>query len=168
MGCAGRSASLRDLMRWPFSKKHPPLSIPPRDAQRWTVAEGDVGGGPLIVPSNDAARELAGHPDLPIKLGLAVPLNRPAPGGLPDADENAELGRVEDLIVERVLAAGVAVHAMSLTTGVMKEFVFYVAPGMDIATVHTRLRDEVSSHDVQCMAVKDPKWASYREFVPSP
>jgi len=152
-------------MRWPFSKKHPELSIPPEDKQRWTVAQGQHGGGPLVVRVNEAGRELAGHPDLSIKLGFAIPLNRPTEGGLPDPEENAELGAVEDLIAERVLTGHVGLHAMTLTTGVMKEFVFYIAPGRDIAALHSALREEVSSHDVQCMAIKEPNWDSFREFV---
>jgi hypothetical protein len=154
-------------MRWPFSKKHSELTLPPEDAQRWSVASGDYGGGPLVVRFNESARDVAGHPALPIKLGFAVPLNRPNEGGLPDATENEELAAIEDLIAQRVLAGAVGVHAMTLTTGVMKEFVFYIAPGLDIAALHAALREQVQSHDVQCMAVEEPGWASFRGFVPS-
>jgi hypothetical protein len=55
---------------------------------------------------------------------------------------------------------------MTLTTGVMKEFVFYIPSGRDIAGLHSALRAEVPTHDVQCMAVKEPNWNSFREFTP--
>jgi hypothetical protein len=152
-------------MRWPFSRKHHELRIPPPGEQRWSVAQGDHGGSPVLVRFNVAARELAGHPGLPIKLGFAVPLQRPNEGGLPDADENAELAAIEDLIVERVLTDAVGLHAMTLTTGVMKEYVFYIAPGLDIAGLHAALRKAVSSHDVQCIAIEDPRWKSFRDFT---
>jgi hypothetical protein len=68
--------------------------------------------------------------------------------------------------VRRVSSTVVGVHALTLTTGVMKEWVFYVAPGADIAKIHKDVRSQVASHDVQCMAVEERKWESYRAFVP--
>jgi hypothetical protein len=153
------------FMRWPFSRKHRELRIPPLDEQRWSLVQGNYGGGPLLVRFNEAARELAGHPELSIKLGFAVPLNRPNKGGLPDAAENQQLTLVEDLIAQRVLAEAVGLHAMTLTTGVMKEYVFYITPGLNIAAVHAALRESVSSHEVQCMAIEEPGWKSFRAFV---
>ncbi len=152
-------------MRWPFSKKDRELRIPPVEAQRWTVAHAGVGGEPLIVRSNDAARELAGHPALPIKLGFAVPLNRPNEGGLPDGEEHQQLTAVEDLIAAQVLASGPGVHALTLTTGVMQEVIFYVTPDRDFAGLHARVTEAVSSHTVQCLAVEDPEWESFLEFT---
>jgi hypothetical protein len=153
-------------MRWPFSKKQRELSIPPQAEQRWSVARGQQAGDPILVRFNEAGRELAGHPELSIKLGFAVPLNRPNEGGLPDPDENSELATIEDLIAQRVLTGAIGLHAMTLTTGVMKEFVFYIPPGRDIAALHSALREEVVTHDVQCMAIKEPNWDSFREFTP--
>ena len=152
-----------------FSRKHRDLthlSIPPVDEQRWSVVQGEVGGGPLVVRFNESARKLVGNSGLPIKLGFAVPLNRPHRGGFPDAAENQALGAVEDLVAQRVLASSVGLHAMTLTTGEMKEFVFYIAPGLDITRLHEALRKEVPSHDLQCMAVEEPGWESFRGFVP--
>ncbi|MCA8972580.1 MAG: DUF695 domain-containing protein, partial [Planctomycetes bacterium] len=87
-------------------------------------------------------------------------------GGLPDAAENEALDAIEDLVVQRVLASVVGMHAMTLTDGVMKEIVFYIAPGLDIASLHEALRGEVVSHDLQCMAVKERSWRSFRMLVP--
>jgi|JRYL01.1.fsa_nt_gb hypothetical protein len=156
-------------MRWPFSRKQRDLThltIPPVDEQRWSVAQGEVGGCPLVVRFNESARKLAGHSGLPIKLGFAVPLNRPNHEGLPESAENEALGAVEDLVAQRVLASSAGLHAMTLTTGDMKEFVFYIAPGLDIARLHEVLRQEVPSHDLQCMAVEEPGWESFRSLVP--
>jgi hypothetical protein len=148
-----------------FSKKHRELRIPPQDEQRWSVLQGNYDEGPLLVRFNEAGRELAGHPGLPIKLGFAIPLRRPNKGGLPEPEENEELAAVEDLIAQRVLANAVGLYAMTLTTGIMKEYVFYVAPGLDIARLHAALRKEVMSHEVQCVAIEEPRWESFRDFV---
>ena len=153
-------------MIWPFSKNKDKLEIPPEGEHEWGFAEGDSDGAPLIVRYNETAAGFAGHSDLPIKLGFAIPLNSPNVGGLPDAEENSELDVIEDLIVREVMAVTHGVYSLALTTGVMKEFVFYIAPGADIAKLHEDIRNQVSSHDVQCMAVEERKWESYRTFAP--
>ena len=50
-------------------------------------------------------------------------------------------------------------HALTLITGAMKEYVFYIATGVDIASLHAGVRDSVSSHEVQCIAVQEPVWS---------
>jgi hypothetical protein len=153
-------------MRWPFSKKDRGLTIPPPDKQHWSVGLADNGGAPLLVRFNESARDLTEHAALPIKVGFAVPLNRPNEGGLPDAEENQQLLAVEDLIVAHVLGAGSGIFVLTLTNGVMKEWVFYVAAGSDIAGLHAAVRERVSSHDVQCIAESEPGWATFRQFAP--
>lgn len=39
-------------------------------------------------------------------------------------------GVIEDLVAQRVLEGAVGVLAMTLTTGIMIEFVLYIAPGL--------------------------------------
>ena len=152
-------------MVWPFSKRESKLEIPPEDEHRWGVAQRDFEGEAVIVRYNETAAGFAGHSELPIKLGFAIPLNRPNEGGLPDADENAELDLIEELIVSKVTAATRGAYVLALTTGAMKEFVFYIASGVDIAELHEDIRGEVSSHDVQCMAAEERKWESFRAYA---
>ena|SRR6476660_2932895 len=150
---------------WPFSKQLRPLE-PSEDQYRWSVAQGDYRGAPLIVRCNQTAGDWVGQPGLSVKLGFAIPLIHPNPVGLPNPEENAELGTIEDLISHEVLSKTRGVHALTLTTGMMKELVFYIAPGADIAKLHESIQSHVTSHDVQCMAVEEPNWESYRAFVP--
>ena len=156
---------------WPFSKKHakdiaqlPPMSS---DEMTWGVAEAGYGGAPLIIRFNSSASEWAGHPALPIKLGFALPLNSPNEGGMPDPAENERLGAIEDIIVREVEARTTGVQALVLTTGTMKEFVFYVSRETDFAGLHEAIKAAVPTHDVQCIAEHEPKWDSYRQFNPS-
>ena len=152
---------------WPFSKKSQPLELPPDDEQRWNIAQADDGGNPLIVRFNETARSWAEHEAFPVRLGFAVPLNQPVPGGLPEPAENATLLEVEDVILGIVQPAVTGLHVLTLTDGQMKEWVFYIAPGADVAQLHARIRSQVTTHDVQCMAVEDRQWKSYRDFVPA-
>ena len=153
-------------MVWPFSKKPRTLDLPPEGHHRWALAQTRGEGSNLLVRYNQTAGDWAGHPELPVKLGFAIPLNRPNRGGLPDPEENAELGAIEDLISREVFSATRGIHALTLTDGAMKELVFYVVPGTDVAKLHETIRSKVSSHDVQCMAVVEREWDSYRALVP--
>lgn len=141
----------------------PAISDP---CHQWGVAESGYDGSPLIIRFNSTAQEWVAHPDLPIKLGFAIPLNHPNETGLPHPDENEQLNQIEDVILREVEARARGMHVLALTTGTMKEFIFYVDTGADIKTIHETVQSHVSTHDVQCMAVEEPAWDSYKEFVP--
>jgi hypothetical protein len=108
----------------------------------------------------------SGLDTLTCQFGFAIPLKHPDETGLPGPAENAELYPIEDLITREVSAKTRGIHALTLTTDTMKEFVFYIAPGADIANLHETIRSQVSSHDVQCIAVEEANWDSYRALVP--
>jgi hypothetical protein len=153
---------------WPFGRKHPALSeLPPLSQDgSWGVAQDLSGGSPLIVRYNTTAANWCGHPELTIKLGFAIPFKRPHEGGLPDPDENARLNEIEDVIVREIDSRTRAFHALTLTTGTMKEFVFYLPQGVDIKSLHEAIRSCVTTHEVQCMAVVERNWDSYQQFAP--
>lgn len=65
-----------------------------------------------------------------------------------------------------IASRATGIHALVLTTGEMKEFVFYVSPGADIKSMHETLMQMVSTHEVQCMALNEPKWETYQQFSP--
>ena len=152
---------------WAFSRKMRDISSLPAmsdEGRPWGVTQGVFDGSPLIVRYNESAEDWIAHPELPIKLGFAVPLNAPQENGLPDPAENEQLNDIEDVIVREVAERTVGLHALVLTTGTMKEFVFYIPEGADIKTIHETIQQMVSTHEVQCMAVKEPKWDSYKDF----
>jgi hypothetical protein len=92
-------------------------------------------------------------------------LNHPNPGGLPDAEENRVLGALEERIHALLKAGGPVLHVLAITTGSFKEFVFYLRDSDSIGPVHDRLRAEVSSHQIQCQAYRDPDWDVYAAFA---
>ncbi len=155
---------------WPFSRRWKDLGCLPAitdPSHTWVLAQGEHAGKPLIVRFSESAKEWCAHPGLPIKLGFAVPLNSPDEGGLPTPDENEQLDAIEDTIRTRVAATTNGVHALVLTMGTMKEFVFYIPRGVDIGTLHRAIQAAVSTHQVQCMAVSEPTWGSYKAFGPA-
>ena len=132
----------------------------------WGVAQAELDAGPLMVRYNESARSWVGHPQLPIKLGFAVPLNSPEEGGLPNADENEQLNAIEDILIAKVESATPAIQALVLTTGLMREFIFYVPRDVDIGAIHLSAQKAVDTHEIQCMATNEPTWDSFTEFTP--
>ncbi|MCS0585551.1 DUF695 domain-containing protein [Massilia pinisoli] len=148
---------------WPF-KKHLPIDDLNEDGDLWSVMEAPATDGSMLVRINTTAKRWAKHPSLGIRVGFAIPLNQPSPGGVPDAFENFALNQMENKILSYLKSSGPAIHVLSITTGTFKEFVFYIKNGDSVASIHEKLRSETTSHDVQCMAVHDPKWAVYASF----
>ena len=153
-------------MRWPFQQKPSKPKLPPEAEQRWAIAEGAYGDGPILIRHNQSAKEFVGSSDLPIKLGFAIPLKSPRNDGFPDDVESEQLHRAEDAIVAEVGENTVGLHVMTVTAAGVREYVFYIARGADVAALHSRLQQDISTHDVQCIATEEPDWESYRSLVP--
>lgn len=149
---------------WPFNKKQLSIDALEPENDRWTVFEKTTPDGPMLVRLNTSAKQWIGHPTLPIRLGFALPLNRPYPGGLIDGEENRVLSEVEDIIVAHVTASGPAIEVLAITTGTYKEFMFHIGNGEAIAGIHQALQAEITSHEVQCVGIHDPEWETYRSF----
>lgn len=150
---------------WPFKQKTTKIENILALEQKWVVAEGIYANEPLMMRCNVTVKDWIGHNALPIKLGFAIPLNTPCNGGLPHSDENDRISEIEDIIIEEVKKRATGLQVLSLTTGVMKEFIFYISNGADIEGIHKAVLERVETHDVQCMAVNDCEWSSYREFM---
>ncbi len=152
---------------WPFSRK--PLDVaklPSIDSDRyqWQVALIESDDGPLIIRKNTTAKKWAKHPALPIKLGFAIPLNSPNEGGLPDPVENERLDEIEDFIVKTLAVDAIGLQVLTITNGVMKEFIFYITDGLDIGSIHNRLQEQCTTHEVQCIAQRETDWETYATF----
>ena len=152
---------------WPFKQKPKSVNdLPPVSAHegKWSVAMGEIEDGPVIVRKNETAKRWAKHPDLPVKLGFAVPLNTPNPGGLPMPDENEQLDEIEDVVSRTLDDAVVGIPVMVITTGQMKEFIFYIREGADIAALHEKLMQLVTTHEIQCIAEMEREWDTFFAF----
>ncbi|QDV16387.1 hypothetical protein Pan153_10140 [Gimesia panareensis] len=130
---------------------------------QWAVGQAEWEGQPLFVRYNTSVQDGHRKGDYPIKVGFALPFHAPSAEGLPGEDEMEQLGEIEELMEDYLGSDGVLV--LVLTTGGMRELIFYVRPNTDIAGVHQRLMEDVTSHEVQCMGVEEPGWDSYYAFV---
>lgn len=132
---------------------------------RWMLAETETDTGPVLVRINATAKNYLAQPELSVRLAFAMALKNSTGTGYPDPDENDRLSAVEDRIIAVVAAGAVGIHVLTLTDAKMKELVFYIQPGADIPVMHKELLRDVKTHKVQCMAVHDPDWETYRAFA---
>jgi len=110
--------------------------IPDPNEHRWSLAEMEFDGMPLFVRINESARSIVGHADLGIKLGFAMPMQAAVGTDLPDPGENEALAELEDEIIETATNGAEGIHVLTITNAAMKELVFYIKPGADIAAMH--------------------------------
>lgn len=137
----------------------------PRDIgeSNWAVAEGEMDGAPVIVRFNTSMAAAVGHPEHTIRVGVAVPLRNPDPGGLPTFEESEQLNEIEDEIDR--LVGDRAVMVAVVTTGEMREFVLYTGSGDWIAKFDGDLQAAAGDHEVQVMAQRDPEWTVYSSLA---
>jgi len=153
-------------LMWPFKGKSLDIAtLPPimPDGNEWSVSVVDD-DGPWMIRLNHSAQAWARHPSLPIKLGFAIPLLKPNPGGMPDANENLVVNEIEDVIKSAVNDVTPGIHVVTNTTGIMKELLFYIPKDVDIKTLHESLDASVETHDLQCIGEMEPKWPTYQNL----
>jgi hypothetical protein len=148
---------------WPFSRKKPPAPAPPADLPAediWSLRESEVDGEPMIMRINTTAREYLGHPELPVRLGIALPLNAPNRRGLPDEPETRELDAIEGGIFEAVDPHGRVVFVV--TTSGMREVVSYVRTAAHAEEIVARVRAIAGTHEVHYYIEDDPEWEEFQ------
>jgi hypothetical protein len=140
-------------------------NTPPFPSQSsWSVHEGHLNGRPIFVRKNQAAKEFTGHRDYRFRVGVAVPLREPKDNGLPTNDEMNQLNSIEDALTEALEANQESLHVLAITTGGMREFVFYTRNPQMARTVIETARTATSTHEVQGYVQEDPSWTVFKQF----
>lgn len=148
---------------WPFKRSYldkDTIAL----VESWSVTHGSHSGRPMIVRRNAGAAAVAGHPAYGHQVGVAIPLRAPDDNGFPGSDEAAQLDALEDLLVERLGVERLCIHVATISTGGMRELVFYTS---DPAAAHALLEQiagETTAHEVQHIVQHDPKWKIYRRL----
>ena len=133
--------------------------------ESWSFSKGRHGSDPLIVRVNRGVAAAIGHPEYSHQVGVAVPLRAPDDHGFPGSEESEELAALEEMLVSRLCDDRQSIFVAALSTGGMREFVFYTS---DPARTHASLEElarEVTSHQVQHIIQPDPRWRVYRRFA---
>jgi hypothetical protein len=147
-------------MVWPFGKrtlKAQYLPIP----DGWAVMEGERNGLPVILRCHAGYRAFKGVAGYEYQVGIVVPLCAPEPSGLPSSPEVAELDQMEDAICSALEAERESLFVAVISTGGMREFVFYTRDPEQVKLKFEQLRASIKTHRIQLMIQPDKDWAVF-------
>jgi hypothetical protein len=132
----------------------------------WGVGRGVRAGRPVFVRYRSGLKDAAGHTGYPFQIGVAVPLADASREGLSNDEEAARLAKLEDALDDALKDKDEAVFAMAITTGGMREFVFYASEWKPeyFAEKVSRTGSE-AGYKPQFMMRADRDWEAYRAFV---
>jgi len=147
---------------WPFNRKTSPERLPIDGP--WSIAEGENDGNVMIVRSNAGYRDFGSVPGYEHQVGIAVPLRRPEPTGLPSPEENFELGEIEARICNSLQEQAESLLVAIITTSGMKEFVLYTRDPQRVKQRFEQLRNQVTSHELQLIIQADEDWEIYAQL----
>lgn len=139
-------------------KKFKPLSQYP---ESWSViTEKTI---PTVVRVNIGYKDAIGHPEYPIKMGIAIPVDSTDDGIMELKIEIEDF--LEDILLKKDIGAMVAIIT-GLQDPKFIEFLSYTKKsGVDFPKIHQDLKDKFKDYDVQMYASNDPKWEVYKSFV---
>jgi Family of unknown function (DUF695) len=93
-----------------------------------------------------------------------VPLRKSETSGLPSATEDALLGEVENNICSSLEEQAESLLVAVITTGGMREFVFYTRDPQSVKRRFEQLRNRITSHEIQLMIQSDRTWRTYAQL----
>ncbi len=146
-----------------FSKKNDSNPTPMPD--EWKVLRGEYAGKAIFIRARQVSN-MVGSERFPFQIGVVIPLKNPTEAGLPQGSELQELNLIEDEL-DAILSKDGLLYVMSITTGGMREFVFYAPewkPEYFESKVKT-IQDKFEEHQLQFMMKCDPKWETYTSLL---
>lgn len=145
-----------------FNKKFKDINDYP---DTWSIAQGTRENKPMFVRFRDGLKDATGHPAYPFQIGIAIPLLNPTEDGLTNNAEADELGKIEDVLVEKLTEKNRSVFAMIITFNGMREFVFYASKWepeifeRDVKSINS------GNYELQFMMKQDPKWDTFKQLT---
>jgi hypothetical protein len=131
----------------------------------WRLAQGTHQDRPILVRINQGLREIAGHPEYPDQVRIAVRLRAPTDLGLPDEKESEDLNALEDALCEMLLEANESLLALVLTAGGVREFVFYTADREAARRKATAVGRAAGTARFRLTLHRDPDWQVFKQFA---
>ncbi len=149
-----------------FSKKPKlPDSLP---TGPWSIVHGAQDGQVLVARVHMGYQKFADRAAYPVRVGVATKVVKLAENGMPTAEENAVLLELEKRIQKVVEADREAILVVALTSGGVKEWVFYTSNPESTKQRMLALAPSVTSHKLQMVLAPDEDWAVYRDFSNPP
>lgn len=150
-------------MIWPFKRLSRPLAQL-RIPDVWSVSSGEDHGRPLLVRRRELPAEVIGHPDLPLRMGVAMPVGNPDDDGFAQEPERSLLDAIEDALLERLERSGETLAVAVISGLAMRELVFYCKDCRDVLDRLGEVRTRFQENPLQHYVASDPKWGAFRSL----
>lgn len=139
-------------------KKYLPITDYP---ESWSIITEKI--NPTVIRINMGYKDAVGHPDYPIKMGIAIPVE------VHDEAIMEIKSEIEDILNDILLktADGALVAIITGLEGQkFIEFLSYTKrDGIDFAKIHQDFKDKFKDYEVQMYAGNDLKWEAYKSFA---
>ncbi len=130
----------------------------------WSILQGQENGRPMIFRRNVSAKTLSVNSEYVHRVGVAIPRLKPNEMGLPLKEEMEELSRIETALCEQLEKDQMAIMVLVITTGGMREFVFYTRIPEMVDPILDDIRKKFSTHVIQSYIEEDKTWLVYRKI----
>lgn len=148
----------------PFKKSLKPIS---EYADTWSLVQSSEQGKPMFIRYRDGLKDAVGHSSYEFQIGVATPLLDPTSEGLTTDTEAEELWKIEEALDDALSTNDEAVFAISITTGGMREFVFY-ASEWNPEYYENKVKEinkKFPNRGLQFMMQHDKNWDTFRTFT---
>lgn len=132
---------------------------------KWSILTGQEFEKPIIVRRNNSVQQYAENSAFIYRVGITVLLLKPNEVGLPSKEEVESLNQIEDELTNQLEKEGKSIQVLVITTGGMREFVYYSRNSKFIEQVIYNTRKKFPSHEIQFYVKEDKEWSIYKEFV---
>lgn len=126
---------------------------------KWDVLQGQHDGKPIFIRCNESASVLM-NSDFRFRVGVAMPLHSPNEHGLPGSEEMAELNAIELELTSQLENGKDAIMVLAITTGGMREFIFYSRDSSNAAPAIGRAQQNITTHKLKIMLPQMPNGKS--------
>jgi hypothetical protein len=141
-------------------------STDPFTMAKWEMFKRGTSEGHLAyVRGNTALRALQNRQRFPYRAGFAVMFSKPNEFGLPGTDEASELTGVENEIDRAMSGKKLGFLSLVITTGGMREYVFYTGRPDDVRKLMKKMGGKVRGREFRSYVVADPGWDVYFRFT---
>jgi hypothetical protein len=141
-------------------------STDPFTGSKWEMFKRGTSDGHLAyIRGNTALRGLHERQRFPYRVGFAVAFRKPNPYGLPTDDEARQLTSLENEIDRSMSGKKLAFLALVITTGGMREYVFYSNQPDAVRREIRKMGGRMHGRDVRSYVTADPGWDVYFRFT---
>lgn len=119
----------------------------------------------MFVRTNTGYREFKSVPGYEHQVGIAVPLGEAEGNELPGPADLAQLDEIEDILSSSLEEQAESLFVAVITTGRMREFVFYTRDPHRIEQRVDQLRKRITTHELQLIIQFDKTWRIYAQLA---